>query len=127
MSLKFGRSSSSPPRCIFLIIIIIAVLSFIVKAYGVVITTTYTVAVSGKERICDSSGSQIDCYYIVYGRNGEVFSNQDSVMYWKWDSASVQARIIEGRRYKIRASGFRIPFLSMKPNIISIERIDEQN
>lgn len=82
----------------------------------------YTFEVSGKERQCDStSDNKVNCYYVVFGKDGEVFQNTDSVWYAKWNSGSIQARLQEGHTYKVKTSGYRIPFLSMKPNIIKIE------
>lgn len=81
--------------------------------------------VSSKERQCDASGSgsnrTISCYYVVFGTGGEVFSNRDDPFNGKWDSASIQARFIPGRTYRVTTTGWRNPFLSMKPNIIAMQ------
>ena len=86
---------------------------------------TYEFTVSGKERQCDSSGKTVDCYYVVFGTEGEVFENRDSgLLNGKWDSASMQARLMPGHRYRVTTIGWRLPAASMKPNIISMQEID---
>jgi hypothetical protein len=81
----------------------------------------YTFTVSATDNKCDVDAGELTCYYVVFGTEGEVFKNVDSVWFWKWDSASVQAKMQVGKTYTVRASGYRIPFFSMKPNIIEVE------
>lgn len=79
---------------------------------------------SEKERVCDASGSgenaSIECYYMVFDEDGDVFSNKDDLLYFKFDSASVQARLKQGETYDVTAVGWRVPLLSMKPNIVKV-------
>ncbi|MBB5985988.1 DUF1523 family protein [Sphingobium lignivorans] len=85
---------------------------------------THDFTVSSKERQCDASGDDMDCYYVVFGTNGEVFENRDSgILNGKWDSASMQARFQVGKRYRVETIGWRVPWLSMKPNIVSMQEI----
>lgn len=79
----------------------------------------HTFTVSGKDRVCDG-GKHGSCRYEVYGEGGEVFTNEDSLLAGKWDSASFQARFVVGHRYRVTTTGWRVPFLSMKPNIIAM-------
>lgn len=77
---------------------------------------------SGKDRVC-TGGKNQTCTYEVYGADGEVFDNSDSLLAGKWDSASFQARFQNGRTYRVTTTGWRVPFLSMKPNIIAMEEV----
>lgn len=87
----------------------------------------HTFTVSSKERQCDSTGKETDCYYVVFGTNGEVFENRDSgILNGKWDSASMQARFIAGRTYQVTTIGWRMPMFSMKPNIITMREVGQQ-
>ena len=108
-------------------LLLIATIMFVViipiSVYNAIVVGEYSVMISGRERQCDTGG---ECYYVVFGRDGEVFENKDSLLRMKFDSATIQAKLLEGRRYKIRASGFRIPFFSAKPNILSVEPIDTE-
>ena len=85
--------------------------------------STYTFTMSGKDHQCDGSGDSLDCYYVVFGTQGEVFSNRDSMWFGKWDSASVQARFLPGHRYRVETTGWRVPMLSMKPNIVTATEV----
>ena len=107
------------PIIIFIIVLILTLFSI----YSSFHINDYTVTVSGKERECDPDGNKLVCYYVVYGEDGSIFSNRDSILYWKFDSGSVQARFLTGHRYNVRAVGWRVAFLSMKPNIISSTEI----
>lgn len=73
------------------------------------------ITVKEKERVVGGSGGK----YLVFTDN-EVFQNTDSWWYWKFNSADFYSDIEEGKDYKVRAYGFRIPFLSKYRNIIEI-------
>lgn len=88
---------------------------------------THEFVVSSKERQCDSDGKSVSCYYVVFGTEGEVFENSDSgLLNGKWNSASMQARFVPGRRYRVVTTGWRIPMLSAKPNIISMQAVSAE-
>lgn len=61
--------------------------------------------------------------YIVFTESG-TFKNEDSFWYWKWNSSDIQGKLksMEGQTIKLRIYGWRIPFLSMYENVISIEQ-----
>ena len=77
----------------------------------------HTFTVESKDRVCDS---ERNCYFEVYGTNGEVFTNQDDLINGKFDSASVQAKLKPGHTYTVKTTGWRVPLLSMKPNIYDV-------
>ena len=84
--------------------------------------------VSSTDRQCDRTGDTLDCYYVVFGTEGEVFENRDSgFLNGKWDSASMQARFLPGHTYEVTTIGWRNPLFSMKPNIVSMEEIGQPN
>ncbi len=88
---------------------------------------THSFTVSSKERQCDG-GKNGSCYYVVFGTNGEVFENRDSgILNGKWDSASMQARFLPGHSYTVTTAGWRIPWLSVKPNIIAMRENGTQS
>lgn len=80
----------------------------------------YSFVVSKTDRECDASGESVTCRNFVYGTGGEVFTNADDLFYGKFDSRTVQAGIEQGTKTTVRAVGWRIPFLSMQPNIIEV-------
>lgn len=77
---------------------------------------TKTITVKEKERINDSE----DSYYLIYCEEGE-FTNEDSWLFWKWNSSEVYSDLEEGKTYKVRVAGWRWNFGSWYENIISIE------
>ncbi|UIS25296.1 DUF1523 family protein [Erythrobacter phage vB_EliS-L02] len=80
----------------------------------------YSFVVSKTDRECDANGESTVCRNFVYGTGGEVFTNSDDLFYGKFDSRTVQAGIEQGTKTTVRAVGWRIPFLSMQPNIIEV-------
>jgi len=52
-----------------------------------------------------------------------VLQNTDSFVAWKFNSADIQAMIEVGKRYRIEAYGWRIPFLSVFQNIVRVEPV----
>lgn len=104
---------------LFFILVIGGIVSY--ASYNTV--NHYTITVSGKERQCDTTDKGSNCYYVVFGTNGEFFSNEDSMFNGKWNSASLQARLQVGHRYVVKTNGWRVPFLSIKPNIITAEEV----
>lgn len=91
---------------------------FLVSYWGT--EKEYTFTVQRVDRECDVTGNTAKCRSFVYGRGGEVFTNSDDIFYGKFDSRTIQAGFVAGTETTVRAVGWRIPFLSMQPNIISI-------
>lgn len=67
------------------------------------------------ERVVTKDSSR----YIIYGEK-EVYENTDSMWYWKYNSADFYRDIEQGKTYKLRVYGWRIPFFSMNRNIIEV-------
>lgn len=85
-----------------------------------------TFTVSDKERKCDAGtssngGSTLDCYFVIYAEDGRVFKNEDDILSGKFNSATFQARMIVGKSYTVRTTGWRIPLFSVYPNIVEIK------
>lgn len=67
-----------------------------------------------------------DKFYIVVkddSDNETVLENTDSTWMFKWDSADIQAKVKEGKRYKVELRGWRVPILSMFPNVDNIKEV----
>ena len=80
--------------------------------------TVISITVKGKDRITTGSGEDISSKYII-SSDKEVFENTDSWTYFKFNSTDLQNKIEEGKTYKVKVVGWRVPFLSMYRNIIS--------
>jgi hypothetical protein len=89
---------------------------------------TYTVEITGKERIVTGSKDGTTSYYVVFTKtdSGEikVFSNKDELFLGKFDSSNIQAGLEIGNRYVVDVCGFRIPFLSWYENILKYKEAE---
>ena len=90
----------------------------------------YTATVTDKERVVKQSGNYVSSKYLVFTelQNGgtRVFENTDSFLELKFNSSDLQGRLREGRTYEIGTYGWRIPFLSMYENIVSVRETNQQ-
>lgn len=88
-------------------------------AYPVIQYTTQdyvTFTVDKAERVSDRTSSR----YLVFTEN-ETFENTDSIAFFKFNSSDIYGQINEGKIYKAKVAGVRIPFLSKYRNIIEIQ------
>lgn len=81
------------------------------------------VCVKSKERRMKSSltenGTSISYEYIVWAENS-VYRVDDSFLFMTFDSADRFNQIEEGSCYSVNTAGWRLPFIGMFKNIISI-------
>lgn len=86
---------------------------------------TYIVTVTDKERVVSDNGKRLDSYYLVFTERQDksirVFSNQDSLIEWKFNSSDIQGQLKVGNTYKIRVYGWRFELFSMYENIVEVE------
>ena len=105
-------------KLIFALIALTFILSVSYPVAYYSIRTDVTVTVTGKERITKISNGSDQSYYLVYTDAG-TFKVEDSILLWNWSSSDVYGKLIQGQSYRIKAVGFRLPFLSEYPNISS--------
>jgi len=55
------------------------------------------------------------------GFDAEVFENTDDLFYFKFNSSDVQNELKVDNSYTVKVIGFRVPFLSMHRNILSVK------
>lgn len=79
---------------------------------------TESIVVKDKTVMVTSKSS----YYLIFTEK-EVFKNDDSLWYWKWNSSDVYNSLEVSKSYTVKVYGFRVPFLSWYRNIISVEKI----
>lgn len=53
-----------------------------------------------------------------------VMENTDTIFHLKFNSSDIQAKLEVGNTYEFTTYGWRVPFLSMYPNIIGVERVE---
>lgn len=56
-------------------------------------------------------------YYLVFTDKG-VFQNSDSLLFCKFNSSDIYGKLILDKSFSFTIVGWRVPFLSMYPNII---------
>lgn len=54
----------------------------------------------------------------------EAYENTDSLLFWKFNSSTLQGRIEEGKSYRAEVVGWRVPMLSMYQNILNVEEVN---
>ncbi len=64
-------------------------------------------------------------YFVVRDDGGreEIFENEDSFSFLKFNSGDILMRLEVGKRYQFRVSWFRIPLFSWYRNIISYREL----
>ena len=115
----------APLVCIALVILLILG-TWIVPLF---VRNSYTVEVTGKERIYKSSENASSSYYLVFAKEPDgdvkVFKNSDELLLGKFDSSNIQAGMEIGGAYDVDVYGFRVPFLSWYENIIRYSPAEE--
>jgi len=79
------------------------------------------IQIEDKERITTGSGEDLESKFLVYS-DIEVLENTDTWLFFKFNSADIQGELKKDSAYVVKVAGWRVPFLSMYRNIISIEK-----
>lgn len=72
------------------------------------------ITIKKMERVMFSNNSK----YLIYTEDG-VYENVDSILRMKFNSADVYGQLQNGRTHICDTYGWRVPFFSMYPNIVS--------
>ncbi|MBN8543932.1 MAG: DUF1523 family protein [Alphaproteobacteria bacterium] len=62
--------------------------------------------------------------YLIYTDHG-VFRNDDAGWFLKYNSSDFYGDLDVGKRYRLKVYGWRIPILSMYPNIARMKEVKE--
>lgn len=81
-----------------------------------------TAKVNHVENLVRGNGKGVDTKYMVYTDQG-VFKDVDTMWYLKFDSSDIYGRLEQNKSYDFKVTGFRIPLLSMYPNIVSAAEV----
>ncbi|MFV1457364.1 hypothetical protein [Bacillus mycoides] len=73
----------------------------------------------------DKEQEQDNFFIVIKKDNGveQVIQNSDSVLMFKFDSADVQAVVHKGKGYEFKLRGYRIPVLSLFPNVDTVKEL----
>ncbi len=100
---------------VFLLIALPLILN-VLYVYGTQQDRTFTINKSERITNSDGQGSK----YLVFTESG-VYQNKDSILRLKFNSSDVYNQLKEGKTYECDTFGWRIPFFSTYPNIVSCE------
>jgi hypothetical protein len=70
----------------------------------------------------DKAKGKVVSTYLIYTDHG-VFRNDDAGWFMKYNSSDVYGNLDKGVRYRMKVYGWRIPILSMYPNIVRVEAV----
>ena len=104
--------------------VILVLAGFLMPAFIHLDRETYTVTVTEKTvKRYDGEDK-----FLVFAKTEDgkvmVFENTDTWLELKFNSSDIQAKLEAGKRYKVRVYGWRIPFLSMYPNIVKAQKVE---
>ena len=60
--------------------------------------------------------------YLIFTEGGEVFENVDTLTFFKFNSSDVQGQLTEGETFTATVAGWRVPWLSIYRNVVSVEQ-----
>ena len=116
------KTESLPPKFYFGMFGVVVAIAVLYSMFYRQTATEIIVTIKDKEAITNSEGGSSG--YRIFCEE-EVLSNQDSVLFGKWDSSDIYKDMEEGKKYKVKVSGWRIPFLSSYRNIVEIKGVVE--
>jgi prepilin-type N-terminal cleavage/methylation domain-containing protein len=80
-----------------------------------------TFTVTGKENVKNGESGK----YLIY-TDKTTYEITDSWYHWRWDSSDVYGSIQVGKTYSATLQGYRVPFLSWYPNVISPTEVTKE-
>lgn len=107
--------------------VIIGVLALIIIAIVSLASGFHTTSYTNLTVIDKGYSGESDGYIIWFeDSNGTQyeFENSDSLFRGKFNSGTIQGKLKEGSTYNITTTGWRIPFFSSYPNIITYELVE---
>lgn len=113
---QFWEEFKTPLVVIIAIILVIIGLGFMYER-----GTDYWITITVDEKVYYH-----DEKYLVFTTDME-YENADSLWWWKFNSSELMNDFEEGQTYRAHVYGWRVPFLSMYPNIISCDPPDQRS
>jgi len=76
------------------------------------------VKIEDKERVNKMDSS----YYLIF-TDKEVFKNEDSLLFLKFNSSDIYGKLKRGKCYELKVRFWRVPLLSMYQNIMKFKEV----
>ncbi|MFZ4542187.1 MAG: DUF1523 family protein [Rickettsiales bacterium] len=70
----------------------------------------------------EKKGGKVASTYLIFTDQG-VFRNDDAGWFMKYNSSDVYGNLDIGSYYRMKVYGWRIPILSMYPNIVHVQEV----
>lgn len=101
------------------------VLVILIGWYAVAYNTTHTktITVCSKERAATDNGAE----YRIYAYEGTYVMADSLFGKTRYSTADAYAKVQSRTTYDVVFKGFRVPFLSMFPNLLELEKSTEQH
>lgn len=72
----------------------------------------------------DKQSGKVTSTYLIFTDQG-VFRNDDATWFAKFDSSDFYGNLDVGKTYRLKVYGWRIPILSMYPNIVRMKEVSD--
>lgn len=117
------------------VVVILGIIAAAIAATGMEYNhrETYVITITSLDRVTTSSTNSdgvttTSSKWMVLGVTdaGEAVAleNTDEMVFGKYNSSNIQAMFIIGQKYKIDTYGYRRPFWSQYPNILSVTKVE---
>jgi hypothetical protein len=90
--------------------------------YGTVFEKT--IIVDSKYDRASGNNNNIYTSYMLCDKDNNIYSVNRSLYWLSFDNAEKWNKVKENKKYQIKGYGFRIPILSLYPNLIDIKKLD---
>ena len=110
---------------VFKLVIVLIPLLLVAEVVNYTHVTTVKGQVVDKYTKWDKEQEKDDFFIVVKQDNDveTVVRNSDSLLMFKFDSADVQAGTHTGKEYEFKLRGYRIPVLSLFPNVDTVKKV----
>ena len=111
--------------CVGVVIIaLVIIIGIVITCTNYYSTKTYTATVTDKfVKNYEENSTYLVATELEDGTT-RVFSVEDTLIKWRWNSSDVYAQIKVGKTYKFEVIGWRIGFFSKYENVITFSEVD---
>ena len=107
--------------CVLVVAVLVAAVGFAVA--NATHMRHLTCTITDKDRAWVSSGESGHSSQRVYTDQCGVLSVVDSLWSWHFNSADTYSALKKGHTYALTTRGYRIPFLSIFPNVVDYREV----
>lgn len=107
------------------VFIYLAILAVLLLVHAVVVFFTRfekTITIKNKNPYSTGSGRSMHTRNAIMDSTGTIYSIKNELLLLHFSSAEVWMLAEEGKTYKVKGYGLRVPLLGWFPNIVSLEK-----